>query len=288
MASTLPISTWIAWAKISQYLASNDRSKSLLFDSGSVDASSPALIFVVRRLVEFAYNNNPNDPTLNVTGPYLYSIISKYVGQASQIYSGSGCVAPVITANPTTQTVGAGGNVTFVTGATGTNLTYQWQKNDVNITGATLSTYTINGLVSGDAGNYRNVVTNGCGSASTTEAVLTVGAGDIIGYYYFGNQDFFAALNGGTDAVPYIDTFPIVDGQDLSVPILDIYTDNMYNVVKYPSTQGVKINYDNHVPNQGSIPGPNYQSIVAIGSWNYIISRVALSLNSAYPILFKA
>ncbi len=81
----------------------------------------------------------------------------------------------VITLNPLSQAVCAGTNVTFSSSATGTGvLTYQWKKNTVNISGATSSDYTINGVAAGDAANYTVVVTGNCGTATSSIAVLAV------------------------------------------------------------------------------------------------------------------
>ena len=53
-------------------------------------------------------------------------------------------VPPGITQHPQSQTVAIGQVVTFTVAASGaTPLSYQWQRNDVNIPGATSDTYTI-------------------------------------------------------------------------------------------------------------------------------------------------
>ncbi len=54
------------------------------------------------------------------------------------------------------------------------NPTYQWQKNGVNIVGATNSTYIIPGATGNDSGNYSVVATNTSGSATSNMALLTV------------------------------------------------------------------------------------------------------------------
>jgi hypothetical protein len=85
-----------------------------------------------------------------------------------------------ITSNPASTSACTGGNVTFTTAATGSALTYQWQKNGVNISnggsvsGATSASLTITGVVAGDATNYKAVITSSCGSATTTPAILTI------------------------------------------------------------------------------------------------------------------
>lgn len=234
-----------------------------------------------------AINPNADDTrSLVLTGDYLYSLIGKYKGQADALYAGSGCVPPTIISSPLSQTVGAGGTVTFVTVAIGSNLSYQWQKNSSDISGAIAASYSIIGLVSGDAGEYRCIVTNPCGGANTLQAVLTVGAGDIVGYYYFGGTDYFSALNGGTDTVTYNATFPIVSGQPLSVPFPIGASNDVFNIVKYPVSQGIKTGWDNQTPNLGPIPGDVYHSIVTIGSFYYIISSVTMSFNPDFPVIY--
>jgi glucose/arabinose dehydrogenase len=54
-----------------------------------------------------------------------------------------GSDAPSISAQPTNKAAPVGGSATFVVGASGgAPLAYQWQRNNVNIVGATASTYT--------------------------------------------------------------------------------------------------------------------------------------------------
>ncbi|MDB4584636.1 HYR domain-containing protein, partial [Draconibacterium sp.] len=89
--------------------------------------------------------------------------------------------APAITTDPVTQSVCLNGSVTFTAAASGTPApTFQWRKNGVNIPAETASTYTINPVLSSDAANYDVVVTNSCGSATSTPATLTVSTPPII------------------------------------------------------------------------------------------------------------
>ncbi|MBL8696421.1 MAG: right-handed parallel beta-helix repeat-containing protein, partial [Planctomycetes bacterium] len=55
---------------------------------------------------------------------------------------------------------------------------FQWRKNTVPIGGATASSLSINPVVVGDAGSYDCVVTNPCGSVTSTAATLTVFSGN--------------------------------------------------------------------------------------------------------------
>jgi hypothetical protein len=82
---------------------------------------------------------------------------------------------PSITQQPQSRTSPPGGSVTFTVAAAGTEpLSYQWQKNEGDISGATGASCTISPVSESDAGDYRCIVTNNFGSATSDEAVLTV------------------------------------------------------------------------------------------------------------------
>ena len=87
-------------------------------------------------------------------------------------YAASG---PSITQQPVSRTVAPGASVTFSVRATGTApLRYQWQRNGVNISGATSQDY-VRVAASGDNGaRFRAQVSNNSGSVISSEAVLTV------------------------------------------------------------------------------------------------------------------
>ncbi len=135
--------------------------------------------------------------TINISGANsaLYTITGVSAGDAGSydvVITGScGPVtsnAAVLTVNATTsisthplsQTVCPGANVSFSVTASGASLTYQWRKNGTNIAGATNATYTINGVVVGDAGNYDVIVTGSCGTVTSNIATLTVSASIVI------------------------------------------------------------------------------------------------------------
>jgi hypothetical protein len=85
---------------------------------------------------------------------------------------------PGFTIQPASQTVTVGQSATFSVTVTGTApFTYQWQKNNANIPGATSASYTTPPTVSGDNGAaFRVVVTNSAGNATSNSATLTVNA----------------------------------------------------------------------------------------------------------------
>jgi len=87
-------------------------------------------------------------------------------------------VAPMITQQPTSQTVTVGQTATFIVTATGTaSLSYQWQKNSAAIMNAPNSpSYTTPVLAAGDSGStFQVTVSNGVNPpATSTSATLTV------------------------------------------------------------------------------------------------------------------
>ena len=83
---------------------------------------------------------------------------------------------PSITSQPANQTVIVGQTATFSVTATGTApLSYQWQKNQVNIAGATSASYTTPATTSADNGtSFRVIVTNPVTNVTSNAATLTV------------------------------------------------------------------------------------------------------------------
>ena len=83
--------------------------------------------------------------------------------------------APTVTTQPADQTVITGASASFSVSATGTSpLTYQWKKDGIAIPGATSSTYTIAATSLTDSAVFAVVVSNGAGTAASSNATLTV------------------------------------------------------------------------------------------------------------------
>ncbi len=92
--------------------------------------------------------------------------------------SAAPAIAPAIATQPANQAVTAGQTATFSVTATGTApLSYQWQKGTTAITGATSASYTTAATATSDNGTqYRVVVSNSQGTATSNSASLTVNA----------------------------------------------------------------------------------------------------------------
>ena len=82
---------------------------------------------------------------------------------------------PHITKQPQSQTVNIGNSATFAVSASGfAELSYQWYKDEVAISGAISSTYTISSVKENDIGNYKVNVSNKYGFDISDVAVLKV------------------------------------------------------------------------------------------------------------------
>lgn len=105
---------------------------------------------------------------------YLERPSSGSTGAVYRVQYGSG--GPGITTHPANQTVGIGQPVTFSVTASGSNLSYQWQRNQTDIAGATGATYSFTAQAVDDGARFRVRVTNPGGSILSNEALLTVTA----------------------------------------------------------------------------------------------------------------
>lgn len=87
---------------------------------------------------------------------------------------------PYITNHPADASIAEGQSVTFTVSSLGTTpFSYQWQKDGIDLTGATTAMFTISDAASDDSGNYRVVVSNTAGNATSDAASLSVIANDL-------------------------------------------------------------------------------------------------------------
>ncbi len=141
--------------------------------------------------------------------------------------------APTITTNPSpsSQTLAAAANTTYSVAASGAQLTYQWQKDNVNINGvsnpsALTANLSLTNLQTTDSAAYRCVVTNSGGSATSNPATLIV-------------------TSGPTDPIPVINTHPqntsAVLGSPASLSVSVTGVNLMYQWYKNNSILGGEI-----------------------------------------------
>ena len=164
--------------------------------------------------------------------------------------------APSISTHPSNQTVAQGAPATFNVVASGTSpLSYQWQRDQANIPGATSSSYTISSASMSDNGaKFRCVVTNAFGSATSNEATLTVQPPPPMLLTEQGSDSAIALASptGFRDPFPLLDPFNLSSdnrtrvmlfGINLSSPINAQAEDAAMNV--YPLT----VEFVGNVPN---------------------------------------
>ena len=99
-----------------------------------------------------------------------------YYLQRSSVYKIQFAVAPSITMHPSDQTVAEGGSATFTVSASGTPpLNYQWQRDNVDISGANSTGYTIAPVSQADNGaTFRCRVSNVYGMVTSNPAQLII------------------------------------------------------------------------------------------------------------------
>ncbi|MFN8309596.1 MAG: immunoglobulin domain-containing protein [Chitinophagales bacterium] len=78
----------------------------------------------------------------------------------------------IIMQQPLAATICEGGNLNLSVTASGTGLSYQWKRNNIDITSATANNYSVSGASTGVSGNYTVLITGTCGSK--TSAIATV------------------------------------------------------------------------------------------------------------------
>ena len=117
--------------------------------------------------------SNPTDVRVGNDGALYY--IERGSGSIRKItYNAS--TAPTITQQPANRSVIVGASAAFTVAATGTApLNYQWQRDQVDIAGATAATYTLASAQLADNGaHFRCLVSNASGTATSNEATLAV------------------------------------------------------------------------------------------------------------------
>ena len=117
---------------------------------------------------------SPVDLRVATDGSLYY--LARGAGAVFRIQYPANQQPPNITTPPSNQTVSEGQPATFQVAAGGsTPLSYQWQRNTVNISGANSPTYTISSATLADNGaRFRCVVSNAFGNVTSSEATLTV------------------------------------------------------------------------------------------------------------------
>jgi glucose/arabinose dehydrogenase len=110
---------------------------------------------------------------------YYLTRLNGVSGNPGSVYRVQHSGVPAISTQPVDVTVAPGEPATFSVTASGQQpLSYQWQRDGVDIPGATSSSYTLPAAAASDNGaQFRVVVSNTAGTATSSSATLTVTAG---------------------------------------------------------------------------------------------------------------
>lgn len=85
MALPIDVELYVKYGNICSYLAAIDFANQNFLSGGSFKSDLPMRLSMVTRLVEWKFNQNPDDETLVATGNYLYQLCGKYIRFAKLI-----------------------------------------------------------------------------------------------------------------------------------------------------------------------------------------------------------
>ncbi len=267
-------------AKICEYLAANGATVDKKFKNIVIDCKLATTIYAERFAVQYRYDLDPTDPTLQQTANYVYALLGKYINQALALLNHQTIPPPTIT-TPASQTINVGGNAIFTVNVSSVlPYTLQWFRNGVAIPGATSLTYTLTNVQLTDSGStFYAVATAANGTATSGTATLTVIA-LIQAMAWYGPSDPFPQLSIGLDTLAYQLTFNITHNNPITVSWPAAAENNQFEVLKVPVTESIKTFWENTPLNSDVIPGPVWRDTFSFGGFTYYVSRNAMSLDS--------
>ncbi len=155
------------------------------------------------------------DVTVDQDGNRYRVVISNDCGSiTSQVAALTVLNTPVITQHPQSQTGTLGSEVTFNVETEGDGLTYQWQFEGVDITGAESASLTLKYLRPADAGMYRVKIGNSCGDVFSDAAELT-----LVEAPHLSLTAYLLGYWNGTRHLPASIMVDLYEGADLSTAL---------------------------------------------------------------------
>ena len=179
--------------------------------------------------------------------------------------------APSISTGPADQSVASGQTATFAVTAGGTApLTYQWQKNGVNIAGATGASYTTPATTLADNGAlFRCRVTNGAGSVtsgSATVQVLPVAS----------SAQFAGDTRSGSDTLTR-SAYIQVESAEIPMQVGEVSVDHLWQRVDFTKSFSDPIVVAKPISNNGAhqatvrVSGVDSQGFwIRVQEWDYL------------------
>ena len=133
--------------------------------------------FNVTNLLSNATNATYTAASVDRTNAGNYGVVlgNSFGSVTSAVASLTVLTPPLITLQPSNQTVAVGGSVAFNVAAAGTApLSYQWRLNGTNLPGSPLSAYAFSPIQTTGIGDYSVVITNNYGSVTSLTASLSL------------------------------------------------------------------------------------------------------------------
>jgi hypothetical protein len=166
-------SPWIPLLGVSSpalyFSASHDLYPDAL-DVLEVQASSDGVYWATLRSI---YGNGSGVYSVSLAGYQWSGCYIRYRLRSSPLFNAFGIIIYDTVVSGTVLSFGQ--SASFSVGlSSSAGCTFQWYKNNVAISGANSSSYSIANAYASDAGTYKVVVTNAVGSVTSTSAVLTV------------------------------------------------------------------------------------------------------------------
>lgn len=190
MAVFANVTSIITIAEISQYLSQRDITNNINRGDGDVNIGYPRLLYLVRQGVQWAYDQDPTDETLNATSLYLYALCGRYVNAAQTVTNNNGCTPPVILVQPVSQAIELFERIDLSVIAYSTAaISYQWYFNGVAMVGETNSVLELEPQTPDEVyGSYYVVVSTPCGTVRSDAAVITNDTPEELPIIYYGTK----------------------------------------------------------------------------------------------------
>lgn len=281
-------------APVACYLSANYIAKRKLF-GGSIDSNNPLKIYNVYKVLKKIYDNDPNYDGLQVRADYLYELCKKWAVNATAIVDGGGggSISPI-----TPPSTGASVFPIYVIQSDFSTAT---EYNDTRIVGKNLMlfynqinrylkpgtewAYTLTGvqiLLPGFDATAVGAEIDIMIEQVTAGQAAGGGGSSLLGYYYYGTTDYYSALIGGTDVVPYQGTFSATLGLPMSIvfPPAAVDPSGFFLVIRIPDTQDIEFVWANSSLNFGTIPDSVFRSPINNGNgYNYYLTLIQYLFN---------
>lgn len=181
--------------EISQYLSQNGITANINRGDGDVNIHYSRLLYLVRKGVQWAYEIDATDETLNATAQYLYALCGRYINQAQTIADNEACSVPIIITQPVSQTAEPLNSLLFtVIASSVASIEYKWYVDGVLDVSSSTNTLQVSSVVEGVKSIYVKAVTP-CGSITSNTVTATFTAAAEQQTIYYGFQDVSTTPN---------------------------------------------------------------------------------------------